>query len=67
MNTDHLTGTLDRLSGDFARMERRLRCCFAVAEADDDCVPRHLLRDRLGSCRADFERMYAVMQKLMAN
>lgn len=55
-------------ANDFARMERSLRCCFADApDVDDDCVPRNVLRDRLGSCRADFERMASVMQRMLAN
>jgi len=59
---------LANYANDFSRMERTLRCCFADSpDVDDDCVPRNVLRDRLGACRADFERMASVMQRMMAN
>jgi hypothetical protein len=69
MNTTASTNiNLAHYASDFARMERTLRCCFAdVPDVDDDCVPRNLLRDRLGACRADFERMASVMQRMLAN
>jgi len=55
-------------AADFARMERRLSCCFAAApDVDDDCVPRTVVRDRLRACRADFDRMATVMQRMLAN
>jgi len=59
---------LTMYTSDFARMEQTLRCCFAEApDVEDDCVPRNVLRDKLGACRADFDRMATLMQRMMAN
>ena len=60
--------TLDLFSGYFKRMENKLRCCFSTdSDVEDDGVPGQVQRDRLGACRADFDRMAVVMQKLLAN